>query len=222
MKKYFILLILLSSCSSVNVSENSTKMPFVPLEIRPYVEDFLLGLKENRQSHNFDRALLSLKINLVPVVRNPAGGFSENALGRCFLKESLIEIDKEYWSHLPEDKRQIAIDHELGHCLLKRVHRNIYDEKRQMVSSVMSSIDRDFNYGTEKKRLRQELFNKKFYGTLIILTEMTEHQSDVFNKAFVSSTHRYEAELNGDLPLSPEAKLLVDYFNNIIINLIYR
>jgi hypothetical protein len=224
MRMYFIFVILLTSCSSMNSRNSSLKSSLqnIDPEIRPYVVDFTQGLKDNGQEHDFDRALSHLRIKLVPKIRSFAGGFDNYAMGRCFLAEDLIEFDQAFWRQMPESQKQIAMDHELGHCLLKRTHRKIYDKNKQRAISVMSPTDRNFDYDKEKTELRRELFDKNFYGGFIILIDMTENQSEVFNKAFAFSTNRIEFELNGDLPMSKETQSFINYYQGRLNELIYK
>jgi hypothetical protein len=212
----------ISGCSSLKMNPSLFSNQNVDPEAQVYLEDFILGLKEANQLDDFKQALSHLKIKFVDTVRTE-DGILPLARGRCLLKDDLISLDKEFWSHLPEDKRQLTLDHEIGHCLLKRVHRNIFDPAHGMGMSIMSSVDMDMpDYNLEKKRLRQELFTKKFYGSLIILTDLTENQSEMFNRAYSFSEHRYEHELNGDLELSQELKNFIIYYKDKLQRMIYK
>lgn len=49
-----------------------------------------------------------------------------NIIGFCLKGDGItptVTIDSAIWANLPEVFRQELIDHELGHCILNRVHR---------------------------------------------------------------------------------------------------
>jgi hypothetical protein len=215
-----IILLIVCGCATNQVDQTKFYNPNnIDQEVQPFVDDFILGLKKVNQLKDFDQVLAKLKVKLVKRVKDVSSDTvnlpDNNLRGRCYYSDNLVELDKAFWDWTPLDKRQYTIDHELGHCILKRSHRTMYDQQYAMGQSIMSQaadVSDVSDYNEVKDRLRVELFQKKRYGSLIILTELVEHQSPLFNKAFSESFGKYQYEINGDLPLSPPLKAFLDLY----------
>lgn len=52
--------------------------------------------------------------------------WAQNYMGLCTIggQTPIVTIDKTFWYSVSEDDRQEIIDHELGHCILGRVHKD--------------------------------------------------------------------------------------------------
>ena len=49
-----------------------------------------------------------------------------------------IVIDEQYWNRISNDEREYLVFHELGHCILKRVHNDEQDENGNCISIMQS------------------------------------------------------------------------------------
>lgn len=86
--------------------------------------------------------------------------------GVCFIGSPIpyIEIDPTYWSHASEIQKEILMFHELGHCALKREHRN--DFNGIMPYSIMyysmdawTTLTQQAYYELNRHTYVKELFN---------------------------------------------------------------
>lgn len=49
----------------------------------------------------------------------------KDAVGYCYKATNSIEVLRSYWEEMPPIKQQMLIFHELGHCLLGKVHTDV-------------------------------------------------------------------------------------------------
>ena len=82
--------------------------------------------------------------------------------GYCLLKENdtpIIRVNQTAWNGMTESERQLLLNHELGHCILGRVHKNDLLQPAEIPASLMNSyaIDSDL-YVTHKDYYDGELF----------------------------------------------------------------
>ena len=89
-----------------------------------------------------------------------------NEAGVCYINNPIpyIEINTNYWNHASDTQKEILMFHELGHCILKRQHRN--DTANSMPVSIMYfSIDvwatsaEQTYYESNRDTYIRELFN---------------------------------------------------------------
>lgn len=61
------------------------------------------------------------------ITLDPSLASSYGATGMCYTRPDTtpnIHIDQGYWQHSTDTQKQILLFHEMGHCLLGRVHNN--------------------------------------------------------------------------------------------------
>lgn len=120
----------------------------------PYYDAFIQeGIKEKK-----DYSSVNITIQYVDTIKNSE---TENrVLGRCWYDRSLIEINREAWVDLSENKKTSLIFHELGHCILKRQHDNqeLFGQKTSIMHWIILS-DREFE--GRQEYFFQELFTRK-------------------------------------------------------------
>ncbi len=82
--------------------------------------------------------------------------------GYCLLKAEetpVIRVNQSAWDRMSETERQLLLNHELGHCILGRKHKNDLMHPDEVPSSVMNSyaIDSDL-YDSHREYYDGELF----------------------------------------------------------------
>jgi hypothetical protein len=110
MKKilYLILILTFISCNK-DEYQNSE---LYNIEFEPYLNSFLEeGLLRgyNLTNNNINFYLADIDVN--------------DAVGLCYQNEKIV-IDRDYWNNAREESKEHLIFHELGHCFLKRNHKN--------------------------------------------------------------------------------------------------
>lgn len=60
--------------------------------------------------------------------------YGENVVGECSIKAEgkFVEIDQEYWGEIDDYEKEELLFHELGHCVLRRAHREDKDGYRPL------------------------------------------------------------------------------------------
>lgn len=212
----FILITILSftSCSSLTQNKERLSQLYtkdnIDEPVVPYLEDFLLALESSGQIESFKPALKTLTIRLVPGIStnqdpelNSSSGFYDR--GRCFFKSNTIELDLAFFSWNTEDQRQFVVDHELGHCLLRRIHRRkVKDYKLTSVSTMTPIMINERDYNSLKKTYRIELLDDSRFNTIDILTKVIESQYLNIHRIDGWVLQQFEDQLNGDEQMSSD------------------
>lgn len=100
------------------------------------------------------------------------GFLPSNLLGLCNvnnLATPLITINPDLWTNMDDTQKEQVVYHELGHCVLHRVHNNSLGpiDKTRLYDSLMDAqplllID----YASNRDSYLNELFDKNNYNTL--------------------------------------------------------
>lgn len=151
-------------------------------------------------------ALEQNRLNNISVKFGPTKSLSPFPLvGVCHYQINEVWVDEGYWNTASSEQRQDLIDHELGHCILGRVHRHSEDghgHKTSMMAPSLFPTERDL-FGNNK--LRHELFNPDLYHKLPSLQEQM-YTFNLLNSPLVpymtvgayEFSRIFEDELNGD------------------------
>lgn len=83
---------------------------------------------------------------------------NENAIAVCQGGSSIL-VDKDYWDSTSDTKKEMLIYHELGHCVLKRDHRDDFDGY-QYVSLMNIGLVDETNYRNHRETYLDELFKE--------------------------------------------------------------
>ena len=154
---------------------------------RPYLEDFVKGAKEAGVEE-----VIKENLNILTIKFGKVTSLDASFAAYCERMTTTIIVDRAYWSKADEATRQAALDHELGHCLLDRIHRhvaqyninnqfvmiNLYpqlvqglflerhldlkDAQINPVSIMYPLVLRGQYYAANKADLRKELFEKRY------------------------------------------------------------
>jgi hypothetical protein len=96
------------------------------------------------------------------------GTLKKGVLGICDHDEVDITIDTGSWQHLTETRRELLLLHELGHCLLGRLHR---DEQIEMAvpntgrtSRIPASVMNTYNISATLFHELQNYYLKELFG----------------------------------------------------------
>ncbi|MEM9986068.1 MAG: putative metallopeptidase, partial [Bacteroidota bacterium] len=128
----------------------------IDAELAPYVEAFLA---EGRVR---GRELDPLETGLTVAFSNQ---LDPGVAGICYFGDYLVQIDQLYWNTLNEDQKEFLMYHELGHCLLRRVHLDLFFDDgvpRSIMKSGTSATTISTNpvpfFGFRKAYYLDELF----------------------------------------------------------------
>ncbi len=150
-------------------------------EFRPYVIDFLKDARKFGVEESIKNQALNLTVKFgTPSDIDPAYG------GFCEQMTLTVIIDKNLWNNIHISKQAI-IDHELGHCLLGRIHRHKADTSAHDPSyfnpkSIMfPGALNGYFYAYNKISLRKELFNKEKFNLMNVLVQKINLNSEEIN-----------------------------------------
>lgn len=139
-----------------------------------------------------------------------------NALGYCDSESKTLYLDIKFFSK-NQFERQAIIDHELGHCLLGRIHRHqlmIYQSKKMPIS-VMYPESGLADYSKYKNKYRQELFEESRFYLLkymkkklnaIIEKEKIDKNTKSGDDSISEFLYAFEMYLNEDLDKEGDPK----------------
>lgn len=146
-----VILSLLMSCSA-----DEAEIEVFP-ESRPFVRSFEEEAAKRGITFDFEETGLEILLGPTRV---------DNAAGVCRFADNSIEIEKTVWENLSSTGKEQLIFHELGHCVLQRLHRNVVLNNGEWGSIMRGSpIPEDrgvaVNYsGTRKEYYIDELFDE--------------------------------------------------------------
>lgn len=184
-------------------------------DFHPYVEDFLKDAVEYQLPKVVEERYfnLTIKYGIMPVSE------TKKIAGWCERQTRTIIIDRKFWNSFCINKRQALIDHELGHCLLDKPHRNAKTETEKGIApySIMfpDVVDGEF-YANNKEYLRNELLgNRKTlnkFDETYALAETHRFLIPLFKDVneFLTFIENY---MNDDIS-EEEAKLIADKDDN--------
>jgi hypothetical protein len=151
LKHYSLLLLLLTACNQVNHSL------VIPIEFKPYVDSFVSeGYKQNT-TVIVDNLVISFESE------------PPNQLGRCSVgpgQTPTIYINNISWYINSETNRKVTMFHELGHCVLFRVHTLTYVSPGVTTSIMYPDILDDNMYLNNWDYYMKEMFDHSKFGVL--------------------------------------------------------
>jgi hypothetical protein len=145
--KLALLAVALCSCATINVN------PYIAPNFRPLVETFL----EEGAARNVYVSTGNLTVVFGDVKDNDA----DPTVGVCSTFSDGAErimIDREFWDSSDNYGREELLFHELGHCLLKRDHCNLYVNRRP-VSIMNEYTGSSIYYEINRNTFIDELFS---------------------------------------------------------------
>lgn len=100
----------------------------------------------------------------VNFIKIQEGELEEGTLGVCSTSSGMptITISPKYWPDLSETERTILLYHELGHCVLYKVHNNGDNPtgSKRAFDSIMNAYPLDlYDFDTYYNEYTKELFN---------------------------------------------------------------
>ena len=127
-KQYLALLFITISVSACGSSQDITPEVSIESQFQPIVQNFVA----DAQTQGKPVTITNLIIQSVP-------SLPDEIMGECFsggLSPPTIQISQEDWDVLTPDGQKVLLYHELGHCVLGRVHN--YNENNGIPVSIMS------------------------------------------------------------------------------------
>lgn len=134
-----------------------TSLARVQKEIKPYIQNFVNAAIRNKIDNIND-------INNFTIELSPIREVNPNYIGYCLYKDKTIYLDDEFWNNADDNSRQIVVNHELGHCLLGRVHieQEIVENNEVKPKSIMfPTIIASEVFVKNKVYFEKELFQEK-------------------------------------------------------------
>lgn len=122
-------------------------------EFGPYVDRFIQHSLSEGASLELDSGL---RMSFSDQLR-------ERENGVCILRRGdtpEVLIKPAAWDAMSEDAREALIFHELGHCLIYRLHENSVDQNGKPVSVMHAYRLRDDVYVEKRDDYREELFSR--------------------------------------------------------------
>jgi hypothetical protein len=118
------------------------------------------------------------KLNSVQMVFVKDKQLPSDFAGLCLPEKNVVLLKKSYFYYADYLFRQKLIDHELGHCVLNRVHHNESSTVLgiEFQKSIMNFMVIPYESLADIKNQRAELFNKQYYGTLNQLEKITSQR----------------------------------------------
>jgi hypothetical protein len=209
--KWLAFLLILSSCSSVPYNKKNIDGP-----VRPYLDDFIAAIPESDHKAKIIKEISGIEIRIVPNISTSQDpDTTESAAsslldGRCFPPSHRIELDQAMFRDADDDYKQLIIDHELGHCVLHRIHRSGYNPTQYGSISVMSQTFLNVaDYNQNKSEFRKELFDSSRFGSLDVLTFFLRQEYAEYKRISRYPREDYEKELNLEVPMSDKLKKLI-------------
>ncbi len=133
-----------------------TPVVSIDTELAPYVDAFLAEGRQRGREFNISETGLTVEFS---------NQLDPGVAGICYFGDYLVQIDQLYWNTLSEDQKEFLMHHELGHCLLRRVHLDrFFDDgvPRSIMKSGTSSTTISANpvpfFGFRKRYYLDELF----------------------------------------------------------------
>lgn len=95
------------------------------------------------------------RYNVIMVDRLP-----ENIIGLCVPAERMVLVSRPYWVHADDVHREALISHELGHCVLRRMHLAgvRFNHAISIMYPAINSVDDEMWY----MHFRDEYFDELF------------------------------------------------------------
>lgn len=129
-----------------------TRMTVDP-SLRPTVNQFL----QDSQAHGVYVDASHLRAYLDPGLVYAASGKLET-VGLCDMASGVVTISPDYWGIADQAQRENLVYHELGHCLLNRLHTQALGDDGLPSSIMYPDLLDPTDYQTRRTALVDELF----------------------------------------------------------------
>lgn len=180
---------------------------------RPYLEDFLKGAKDAGVYKTIESRLQTLIIKFENVKQ-----FDKDYIGFCH-PDNQVWVDEQEWRQASHNRRQALIDHELGHCLLGRIHRHkahyqradgrgeiLYVPYRDALAVAYSVPPRDlaskdyYELSSQESIMYSKVATGEYYGK-----HKAKLRKELFNKKYLDN-HKQIMNSIMELGKNPEFK----------------
>jgi hypothetical protein len=126
----FFLAVITSACGSSSDITLTTPAPVV--SVQPEFQSYVQAFVETAAQEGKPVTITNLIVKMTPTLDNDADA---GVVGLCTqgpYTNPTIQIGQNYWDTVDNDGRQDLVFHELGHCVLNRVHRPDLDNGVQL------------------------------------------------------------------------------------------
>lgn len=189
----------------------------------PYITDFVVSANKIptiKEHVNLNLQILTFKFGFPKKIDHDFAAV-------CKLDSVTVEVDQKEWNKLSDGQKQNLVDHELGHCLLGRVHRHGYTAINNYVypkSIMYPSVLGGDQYAEEKEKLRDELFDPKFIATIFARVEVDYNLRQRSPATYKNATKEEKKEIekildsfvNGDKTQTESEQSIVTFTENRI------
>lgn len=138
-------------------------------QFKPLVYNFLQEAKKHPLPPEFEKRLAELTVKFGDVKKIDA-----ELAGYCDTHTTTVIIDPNPWKNYQIGTQQAMIDHELGHCLLQRIHRRVFENTNPVSIMFPYAVPSEF-FLVNKEKLYAELFSPNRYN-------MLPYAQDLINK----------------------------------------
>jgi hypothetical protein len=118
-------------------------------EFKPYVDRFSIEAKNNH--YEVDVGRVDIVFTDIPKRDGHV------VLGECLYNDQIILVNYMPWTRLTAIRKEVTVFHELGHCVLDRVH--IQDTVKQKSIMMPIGLPSDKDYTTNRSKYMHELFH---------------------------------------------------------------
>lgn len=134
--------------------------PAIDQALSPVVDQFV---KDGLARHVYvDASHLRAYFDSTLVYAPSAGA---EVVGLCDVSTGVVHVSPEYWARASGPSREFVVYHELGHCLLHRVHTLALGPGGLPRSIMYPDTLGDTDYLTRRQALLDELFANTLPGT---------------------------------------------------------
>ena len=147
-----LVLFLLTGCG--------THVTNIDVEFQDDVESFVQDASKR------DIKLDTTNLSVTGVFSIPNLSSGQKVLGSCTLGQKIVKINKEIWNDYDRNIQKEVIYHELGHCLLNRMHNNkrLLINNYSVPASIMNESVPSFFYNVDFYGLKERLVDELFGG----------------------------------------------------------
>ncbi len=206
-----VLLILFFVVTILSCTKNTEPKPIIiDATFQKYVDTFLAEGKKRNIELNLSDEGITVQFGNTDLNGKTYGGIT-------FQATHTININKTYWDNSSELYRETLMLHELGHLLLKRIHKSTVLGNNEAQSLMASSDDSNFKsqaiyQGFRKKYYLDELFNSSTPAPEWANSELVNTPEPTSSKTLVYE-QQFDIPIKLPIGLTPNNNLTYEFSN---------
>lgn len=120
-------------------------------DITSYVNAFIA----QASAHHVD---IAETVSEVTIALGDVSDLGDKVIGACFMDTGNIILSAKFWAEASQIQREMLVFHELGHCALKRQHRDDMADSIRPISIMNPTILAERDYKANRSKYLDELF----------------------------------------------------------------